>query len=67
MDCVRDKTLQTYVPPSPWGEEIGRYGERVDQVFEVEEYYNVVWLEERELKNLVIQDQWGEKKPTHLT
>ena len=27
------------------------------KVFEVEEYYNLVQLEERELKNLVIQDQ----------
>jgi hypothetical protein len=25
------KLFQTYVPPSPWEEEIERYGERFDQ------------------------------------
>lgn len=65
MDCVRDKTLSNICSTIPLG---GRNWKVWREVWwrcsKWKKYYNLVWLEERELNYLVIQDQW--KISTHL-
>lgn len=56
------KIFQTYVPPSPWGGKKLEGMERgLIKVFEVEEYYNLVQLEEG-TKESCHPRRMGEKK-----
>lgn len=47
MDCVRDKTLSNICFTLPlWGKKLEGMEKGLIKVFEVEEYYNLVQLEE---------------------
>lgn len=56
------KIFQTYVPPSPWGgKKLEGMEKGLIKVFEVEEYYNLVQLEEG-TKESCHPRRMGEKK-----